>query len=128
MKFNKSKCNMLHLGLGSPRHEYRLEEEDTESSPVEKDLRVLMDEKLAMSQQCALASQKANCILGCINKGMATRSREVILPLYSALRRLIPFGVLNPDLESSTQKRCGPVIESPEEGQEDDQRAEALLL
>ena len=54
MKFNKSKCRVLHLHI----------------------------------QHCALVAKKANGILVCIKRSVASRSREVILPLYSALVRL----------------------------------------
>jgi len=95
VKFNKAKRKVLPVGRGNPKHKYRLGGEWLESSPEEEDLGVLVDEKLNMSRQCALAAQKANHILGCIRRSMGSRAREGILPLYSALVR--------PHLESCIQ-------------------------
>ena len=126
MKFNKSKCKVLHIGQANPKHKYRLGREWIESSPEEKDLGVLVDEKLNMTHQCELAAQKANHILCCIKRSVASRSREVILPLLCS-GETSP-GVLHPALEPSAQERHGPVGAGPEEGDKNDQRDRTPLL
>ena len=81
--------------VGGIQEQIYLGREWIESSPEEKDSGVLADKKLNMTQQSELTAQKASCILGCIKKSMASRSRKIILPLYSAL--------LRPHLESCIQ-------------------------
>jgi len=86
-KFIKAKCKVLYTGRGNPKNKYRLDKKWIESSPEEKDLRVLVEKKLSMTRQCALSAQKANHTLRCIPSSVGSRVREGILPLCPLLLR-----------------------------------------
>jgi len=64
---------------------YKLWDERLESSPVERDLGGWVDDKLKISQQCALAAKRADRVLECIKHNTAGQPRKVIVPLYTAL-------------------------------------------
>ena len=89
-----------------------------EMSSAEKDQRVLMDIRLAMSQQCALVAKKANGILGHVKQhGQQVQGGDPPSP-----------GVLYSVLSFPVQKRQGSPGESPAEGHEDDKGSGAPLL
>ena len=104
MQFSGGKSKVLHLGRRNQMHRYKIGGTWLNSSTCERDLGVLVDHHLRMSQQYTAAAKKANIILNCINRGIASRSQEVIVPLYTALVRL-HFGVLCPVLVTTIQKR-----------------------
>ena len=100
-----------------------------ETSPEEKDLEVSVDERYSMiiserygGPQCALIAQKTNWILGCIKRSVASRSREVILPLCSCET---PPGVLHPLVGPQKQEGYKTVGVGPKEGHKDDQKTGA---
>ena len=80
MRLNMAKFKVMLLDGGNSRYAYRMGEL-TESSPVEKDFGVLLNKKLDMNQQFTPATQKINCFLDCIKRGMVSHEGVVIVPL-----------------------------------------------
>ncbi|PKU43623.1 hypothetical protein llap_6081 [Limosa lapponica baueri] len=64
MKFNKGKCEVLHLVRNNSMHHYTLGADQLESSFAKKDLGVLLDKKLNMSNRRTLAEKKGQQLPG----------------------------------------------------------------
>lgn len=75
-------------------------EEFLESRPTEKDLVILADEKLNISQHCVLTAWKANGMVGFIRR-VASTEKEVIISLSCPCEA--PSGEMHPCPGSSAQ-------------------------
>lgn len=92
LKFNTSKCSVMHLGWNNPNHSYSMKDNNgqqrqLETTEKEKDLGVLVDNKLTFHQHVNSAVGKANRVLGVIKRTFATRDSTVIKKLYTTMVR-----------------------------------------
>ena len=87
MKFNVSKCSVLHFGHNNPRHKYTMDGSYLQSKEEEKDLGVTVSTTMKFSKQCAESVKKANRVIGIIRRNFSNFDRNVILKLYKSLVR-----------------------------------------
>lgn len=78
-------CSQRHAGpfhgKEHPHAPIMLAAKRLESTVAEKDLGVLVDTELSMSQQSTLPARKASSLLGCPGKSTISRLRDMMLPL-----------------------------------------------
>ena len=90
MELNRDKCQVLHLGKRNHMHSYKMGDTWLSNTTNEKDLGIVVDHELNMSQQCDVAAKNANAVLGCIKRSIASKSHKIVVPLYLVLVRPHP--------------------------------------
>ena len=94
MKFNASKCKILHVGRNNPKYDYYMGETKIEEDEEEKDLGVWMDTSMKPSKQCAAAAKAANFALGQMQRAFHYRTKSTLVPIYKAfIRPKLEFSV-----------------------------------
>lgn len=87
MNFNNKKCKVLHVGHSNGGFNYDMNGDWLETVDQEKDLGVIISSSLKVSDQCLNARNKANRMLGVINRNVTYKSKEVISKLYNSYVR-----------------------------------------
>ena len=121
MKFNKSKCKVLHLGCGNPHYQYKPGDVRMEHRPAQKDLGVLMDGKAGHEPAVCPHSPESQLYPG-LHQRKSGEQVEGGDPAPLLCSGETSPGVLHPDVEFSVQERCGPVGACPEKGHKNDPR------
>ncbi|PKU37835.1 rna-directed dna polymerase from mobile element jockey-like [Limosa lapponica baueri] len=81
MKSNKDKCKVLYVGKHNPGVQHSLGSTQLGSSPVERDMGSWSTTSSIGVNSGAAAAKQDNRMLGCINRGITSRDKEVITPL-----------------------------------------------
>jgi ribonuclease P/MRP protein subunit RPP40 len=87
MELNLDKCVVMHLGHKNRNYEYMINGTVLKNVEEDRDLGVIIDNKLSFKKQCAKAANKANQVLGMIKRNVKSRNKEVMMKLYKGLVR-----------------------------------------
>jgi len=114
MRFSKGKCRILHPGKNNCAHQYRLGAELLERSSAEKDLSVLVDSRVTMSQQCAQGPRRPMVSQSTLKRMCPSGQGRFSSPLLCPGEAT--SGALCPVLGSPLQGRHRAAEESPADG------------
>ena len=87
MEFNVDKCKIMHLGNQNIKHTYTMDGSNLTTTNEEKDLGVLIDDKLGFDKHIRSIVKKANRMLGLIKIGFSCLDKEIFMNLYPVLVR-----------------------------------------
>ena len=87
LKFNISKCNVLHLGTSYQQCTYYLGGTAIQSVLSVRDLGVTIDEDLKFHEHTLFVTNKANRILGLIKRSFACLDSNMLVRLYKSMVR-----------------------------------------
>ena len=107
LSFNASKCKTLYLGKDNIQHGYSMDSTSgqviLEQTTCEKDLGVLMDDKLLFDEHISQAVKRANTKLAMIRRTFTHMDKNMLVQLYSSLvRPILEYGnvIWSPHLQS----------------------------
>jgi len=93
LPFNTKKCKVMHLGHGNALHEYVMNGDTLEATDHEKDLGVVVDEKLRFHMHTAQVVAKAFRVLSMIKRSFENIiSKTIPLLFKSVIRPVIEYG------------------------------------
>ncbi len=91
MRFNASKCKVMHLGRTNTHAPYNMQENGENvkltETVLEKDLGVQVDNNLKFSDQAELAANKGSQIVGMIRRAFVYLDGKMITTLFKSLVR-----------------------------------------
>ena len=79
MALGSKSFNIADVGHNKPHHKYKLGDNSLKSSVKEKDLGIIVDNKMKFSEQCSAAVKKANSTLGLIRRTIKYKRKDVTL-------------------------------------------------
>ena len=87
MEFNVDKCKIMHLGHNNPKTTYSMGGSNLEETEEERDLGVLIDNKLDFGKHIRTIVGKANRVLGMIRVSFSCLNIPMMYNLYTSLVR-----------------------------------------
>ena len=91
--FHPDKCHVLHIGYKTINQDYYMGDDETrvklETTELEKDLGVTVDNKLTFSEHCSRIVTKANKLIGIIRRTWVNIDKDNFNRIYKGIVRPI---------------------------------------